>query len=57
MIAISNRHYAVITDKLPRILELVRKGNSGLSLRQNEDIRQLSLLVSHLTRKKHKSNK
>lgn len=57
MIAISNRHYGIITDKLPRILEMVRKTDKQLSLRQYEDIRQLSLLVSQLTKKKNKSNK
>lgn len=51
MIEISNRHFDKLIDKLPRILEMASK--QELSLRQQEDIRQLRLLHNQLLKKKN----
>ena len=51
MIEISNRHFDLLIDKLPSILSMARK--QGLSLRQQEDIRQLQLLNNQLQKKKN----
>lgn len=51
MIEISNRHFDLLIDKLPRILAMVRK--QELSLRQQEDLRQLQLLHNQLQKKKN----
>ena len=51
MIEISNRHFDLLIDKLPRILTMARK--QELSLRQQEDIRQLQLLHNQLQKKKN----
>jgi hypothetical protein len=51
MIEISNRHFDLLIDKLPRILAMARK--QELSLRQQEDIRQLKLLHNQLQKKKN----
>lgn len=56
MIEISNRHYALLIDKLPRVLAMARKQGTSLTLRQCEDIRQLQLLHCQL-KKKNKSHK
>lgn len=56
MIEISNRHYDIIMDKLPRVITMARKNGASLTLRQCEDIRQLLLLHTQLKKKK-KSNK
>ena len=54
MIEISNRHYALLIDKLPRVLDMARK---HLSLRQQEDIRQLQLMHNQLSRKYNPNKK
>ena len=49
MIEISNGDLAKLVDKLPRALALAR--SDGLTLRQQEDLRQLLLLHRRLLRK------
>jgi hypothetical protein len=51
MIEISNRHFDIIINKLPRVLAMARKQRTSLTLRQCEDIRQLQLLHLQLTKK------
>ena len=53
MIEISNRHFDIIIDKLPRVLnDLLQKSRtSPLTLRQTEDIRQLQLMCQQLKKK------
>lgn len=48
---ISNRQFLLLLDKLPRVIALARSSGQRLSLRQSEDIRQLLLLHSQLSRK------
>lgn len=55
MIEISNRHYALLIDKLPRVLDMARKQH--LSLRQQEDIRQIQLMHNQLSRKYNPNKK
>lgn len=52
MIEISNRHFALLIDKLPRVLELARQRQA--SLRQTEDLRQLFLLHKQFKDKQQK---
>lgn len=52
---ISNRHFSLIIDKLPRILKLARQ-SGGLSLRQAEDIRQLQLLHIQFVKQQQKNS-
>ena len=54
MIEISNRHFDLLIDKLPRILAIASK--QELSLRQQEDIRQLKLFYNKLTKKINSKN-
>ena len=51
MIEISNRQFEQLLDKLPRIIAMARK--QELSLKQQEDIRQLRLLYNQLQKKKN----
>ncbi len=51
MTEISNRHFDIIINKLPRILAMARKQGKSLTLRQLEDIRQLQLLHEQFTKK------
>ena len=51
MTEISNRHFDIIINKLPRILAMARKQGKSLTLRQLEDIRQLRLLHEQFTKK------
>lgn len=48
---ISNRQYKLLVDKLPRVLLLARGCGTVLTLRQQEDIRQLTLLYKKLQKK------
>lgn len=49
MIEISNRHYSMILDKLPGVLQMARE--QATSLRQSEDIRLLTLMHKQLKKK------
>ena len=51
MIEISNRQFEQLLDKLPRLIAMARK--QELSLKQQEDIRQLRLLYNQLQKKKN----
>ncbi len=51
MIEISNRHFAILIEKLPRVLKLAQRGITSQNLRQQEDIRQLLLLQKQLYNK------
>jgi hypothetical protein len=51
MKSISNRQYALLVEKLPRVLQMARTGSKAVTLRQCEDIRQLSLLHLQLKNK------
>ena len=51
MIEISNRQFEQLLDKLPRLIEMARK--QELSLKQQEDIRQLRLLYNQLQKKRN----
>lgn len=55
MIEISNRHFDMLVEKLPCILEMARR--QDMTLRQSEDIRQLTLLHKQLTRKQQRIRK
>lgn len=48
---ISNRQYALLVEKLPRVLQMARTGSKAVTLRQCEDIRQLWLLQLQLKKK------
>lgn len=48
---ISNRHYAMLVEKLPRVLWLAREGGGAATLRQQEDIRLLSQMCRQLEKK------
>ena len=56
MISISNRHFDMLVEKLPCILEMARR-QQDMTLRQSEDIRQLTLLHKQLARKQSKIRK
>ena len=51
MIEISNRQFEQLLEKLPRLIAMARK--QELSLKQQEDIRQLRLLYNQLQKKKN----
>lgn len=53
MIEISNRHFDMLVEKLPCILDMARR-QKDMTLRQSEDIRQLTLLHKQLKRKQHR---
>jgi hypothetical protein len=55
MKAISNRHFDMLVEKLPCILDMARR--QDMTLRQSEDIRQLTLLHKQLKRKQHRIRK
>lgn len=48
---ISNRQFALLVEKLPRVLQMARTGSKAVTLRQCEDIRQLWLLQLQLKKK------
>lgn len=52
MIEISNRHFDMLVEKLPCVLDMARR--QDMTLRQSEDIRQLTLLHKQLKRKQHR---
>lgn len=51
MISISNTSYNILVDKLPTLIELATSGSKPHTLRQINDIRQLSQLHKLLKRK------
>ena len=55
MKTISNRNFQLLVEKLPSLFAVMP--SSGLSLHQQEDIRQLKLVHRQLTRKNSKNNK
>lgn len=57
MKAISNRHYSLLVEKLPRVLQLALDGSGAVTLRQQEDIRQLRLLCRQLEKKSTNNSK
>lgn len=57
MIEISNRHFELLIEKLPRLLDMVRKGQPPTTLRQQEDLRQIWLLHGQLKKKRSKQIK
>lgn len=48
---ISNRHYDLLMEKLPRVLRMAREGGGAATLRQQEDIRLLALMCRQLEKK------
>lgn len=57
MIEISNRQFDLLIEKLPRLLDMVRKGQAPTTLQQQEDLRQIWLLHGQLKKKKSITNK
>ena len=57
MIEISNRHFDLLIEKLPCLLDMVRKGQAPTTLQQQEDLRQIWLLHGQLKKKKSITNK
>ena len=55
MIEILNRHFDMLVEKLPCVLDMARR--QDMTLRQSEDIRQLTLLHKQLARKQSKIRK
>lgn len=56
MIEISNRHFDLLIEKLPRLLDMVRKGQAPTTLRQQEDL-LANMAASWATEKEKKYNK
>lgn len=50
---ISNRNFDMLVEKLPCVLDMARR-QQEMTLRQSEDIRQLTLLHKQLKRKQHR---
>ena len=57
MIEISNRQFDLLIEKLPRLLDMVMKGQAPTTLQQQEDLRQIWLLHGQLKKKKSITNK
>ncbi len=53
---ISNRHFQLLVDKLPRVLDMIQKQSLSMTLRQQEDVRQLKMLHRQLRNKFNTKN-
>lgn len=47
----------MLIEKLPRVLQMARKGGGAVTLRQQEDIRLLSLMCRQIEKKEHQQIK